>query len=332
MTPSLKRRLGGAGEKLWEHVSTHWREREPMLTLGSWIHRAVVRFGGRSQSLGTWFLRNEPLLLTIRDLVADEFQASERLSLCVVGCSTGAELYSVLWILRRSRPDLKISAVGFDVSERSVEKAKTGYYRIADPELRRGYFEVRGGAVLPDSLIAEIFDREGRLLRVKRWIADGVQWAVADARDADLVASIGERDVVLANNLIVHMNPRDAEACLESVIRLVKPGGILVCRGVDPDLREQAVRRFGLIPVRQRIEEIHNADPSLDARRDWPWRYWGLEPFDKRRQDRFERYAAIFRTPLHDRDRLNPGERMPETRAMEGRWPVDSSSGARDRT
>lgn len=332
MTPSLKRRLGGAGEKLWEHVPEHWRDREPILTLGSWIHWAVVRFGGRSQSLGTWFLRNEPLLLTIRDLVADAFPAGEGLSLCAVGCSTGAELYSVLWILRRSRPDLKISSVGLDVSERSVEKARAGHYTIADPELRRGYFEAHGGAVLPDSSIAEIFDREGSVLRVKRWIAEGVQWVVADARDANLVASIGKQDLVLANNLIIHMTPRDAQACLECVVGLVKPGGLLVCRGVDPDLRERAVRRFGLIPVCRQIEEIHNADPSLDARRDWPWRYWGLEPFDKRRQDRFERYAAIFRTPLHDRDRLNPGERMPETRAMEGRWPVDSSSGARDRT
>ena len=41
------------------------------------------------------------------------------------------------------------------------------------------------------------------------------------------------------------------------------------------------------------ISEIHEGDPSL--RKDWPFHYWGLEPFDRRRSDRDIRYASVFR-------------------------------------
>jgi hypothetical protein len=28
--------------------------------------------------------------------------------------------------------------------------------------------------------------------------------------------------------------------------------------------------------------------------RDWPWHYWGLEPFNKNRRDLKFRYASVF--------------------------------------
>jgi hypothetical protein len=56
--------------------------------------------------------------------------------------------------------------------------------------------------------------------------------------------------------------------------------------------------KHGLTPVATRIEEIHGADPDWDARKDWPWRYWALEPMNKKRRHWVERYAAIFRLPV----------------------------------
>jgi hypothetical protein len=52
---------------------TRLRERPLLLAAGSRIHKRALTFSGRSQSQSTWFLRNEPLLLTIRDLVAAGF-------------------------------------------------------------------------------------------------------------------------------------------------------------------------------------------------------------------------------------------------------------------
>jgi hypothetical protein len=49
---------------------------------------------------------------------------------------------------------------------------------------------------------------------------------------------------------------------------------------------------LGWAPVRELLQEIHDGDPSV--RRDWPWRYWGLEPFDRKRRDWNVRYASVF--------------------------------------
>jgi hypothetical protein len=41
------------------------------------------------------------------------------------------------------------------------------------------------------------------------------------------------------------------------------------------------------------LEAIHDGDRSL--REVWPYKYWGLEPLDKRRPDWPIRYASAFR-------------------------------------
>jgi hypothetical protein len=77
-----------------------------------------------------------------------------------------------------------------------------------------------------------------------------------------------------------------------SLARLVKPGGYLFVSGIDLDVRTKVAIDLGWIPVPDLLEEIHNGDPSV--RRDWPWRYWGLEPFDSKRPDWRTHYAAVF--------------------------------------
>jgi hypothetical protein len=62
---------------------------------------------------------------------------------------------------------------------------------------------------------------------------------------------------------------------------------------VDLDVRTKVALDLGWEPVPELIAEIHNGDPSVRA--DWPWRWWGLEPLNRRRRDWRTRYAASFR-------------------------------------
>jgi SAM-dependent methyltransferase len=265
-----------------------------LLAAGSWIHKLALTFSGRSQSKSTWFLRNEPLLLTIRDLVAGGFISDLALRLCVVGCSTGNEIYSILWMIRKAQPNLKILPIGIDISESAIARARAGRYSLHDSEITAGPLHSRSKPVLSEESIRELFDKNGEQLKIKNWIAEGIRWEVGDARDPGIVEKLGVQDIVIANNFLVHMKQREATACLGNILRLVKPDGFFVCRGVDLDIREIAAERFRLRPVQMRIEEIHNADPDLDARRSWPWKYYGLEPLDKRRKNWVRRYASVF--------------------------------------
>jgi chemotaxis methyl-accepting protein methylase len=225
--------------------------------------------------------------MTVRDAVS-QLACGEPLRVCILGCSTGAEVYSVLYTLRKALPDLKILPVGVDISESAIEKAKAGHYLRDDPELR--------GALSEQQLLA-LFDIRPGDLEIKQWIAEAIDWRVGDASDAGLRASLDLQHIVFANNFLVHMKQRQAAACLRNMIQLVKPGGLFVCRGVDLDVRQRAVREFRLEPIATRLEEIHNSEAALDAPHGWPFSYWGLEPLDKTRPDWVSRYAAVYRVP-----------------------------------
>ena len=140
---------------------------------------------------------------------------------------------------------------------------------------------------------AEMFDWEGDEGRIKPWLRDGVTWQVGDASDPDLITSLGPQDLVVANNFLCHMAPRSARLCLRNLAQLVSPGGYLFVTGVDLDVRTKVALELGWEPIPELRAEIHDGDPLV--RSDWPWRWWGLEPLDRRRPDWETRYSAVFR-------------------------------------
>ena len=71
-------------------------------------------------SLGTLFLRNRPALELMRRLVQNEARGA-RLKIAVLGCSIGVEVYSILWTLRRSRPDLELDVHAVDISPEVID-------------------------------------------------------------------------------------------------------------------------------------------------------------------------------------------------------------------
>jgi chemotaxis protein methyltransferase CheR len=293
LSPFVKK-IGVAGENLWHHFPAGSRRKLPLRNVEKLIYTFSARLSNRQQSNSTWFLRNTPMLYTLCELICSRDQA-QPLRICSVGCSTGAELYSLLWLVRKAQPQIHLLPVGIDQSSSVIERARLGSYQ------RRGA-EVKD---LDDELLHDMFDQAGSEWKIKNWVAQGVQWIVGDATRPELRAQIGPQDVVLANNFLIHMQKPQAEACLTNLLDLLKPGGLLVCRGTDLDVRQKIVRKFGLIPVLTRIEDIHGADPERDAPTGWPWRYWSLEPLDKNRKDWTERYATIFRIPGENSSALN---------------------------
>lgn len=283
----ILRKFAFLGRDLWDHLPSDAHQTYPIEKLGRAIHFFSRRLSTRAGSTGTYFLRNTPLMSVVARQIRDHFHGSQ-LQLGVVGCSTGAEVYSFLWTFHKALPDLRIATTALDISSAAVEVARAGHYTQDAPELRKE---------LSPETIEELFDREREtgILRIKPYLADGIHWLVGDARDPNLVALVGVQDVLLANNFLVHMRPAAAEECMTCLLHLVRPGGLFVCRGVDLSVRESVARRSGLEPITDDIQQIHDADPMLDAPKDWPWKYWGLEPMDLTRRDWPTRYAAIFR-------------------------------------
>ncbi len=274
-------------ERLWG-VLPLWMSKLGLIrAYGNWLHAIVRARPDRRFYFGTFFLRNRPqLALACR--IADQMDRGSDLKITVLACSIGAEVYSILWTLRSGRPDLKIAVNAVDVSKEALEFGQTGIYPLNGCE----FTDEKIFARLTDQEKLGLFEEEPGWLRIRSWLKEGISWRSGDAADPRLIDLLGPQDMVFANNFLCHMHTEDAERCLRNIVKLVKPGGYLFVSGVDLGVRTRVARDLVLEPVTSLIEEIHNGDPSL--LKDWPFRYWGLEPFDMRRHDWRVRYSSVF--------------------------------------
>jgi SAM-dependent methyltransferase len=273
---------------MWERLPSRVRNFRPVRFYGTWLHTLIRLRAERQQYFGTFFLRNRPALELMRRLVRRKAHGS-KLRIAVLGCSIGAEVYSILWTIRSARPDLKVSLDAVDISQEILSFAEKGIYTPETSQFVGASIFER----LTEAEKVEMFDWEGDQAKVKSWLREGIRWHLGDAADPELVNILGPQDMVVASNFLCHMARDDAEKCLGNIARLVSPGGYLFVSGVDLDVRTKVALDLGWEPVRELMAEIHDGDPSVRA--DWPWEWWGLEPLDRRRRDWQIRYAAAFR-------------------------------------
>jgi SAM-dependent methyltransferase len=288
MAELLDRALIRVNRGIWTRMPKSVRDSRPMLPYGRWCHELACRRADREMYLGTMFLRNRPALEVMRTL-ADERASGSTLRVAVLGCSIGVEVYSILWVLRRDRPDLTVLVTAVDISPDVLDVARQGLYGPGTFELVHWQIFER---LSPDER-EQMFDWEGEQARVKPWLKEGIDWELADVGDPDAVRRLGGHDLVVASNFLCHMDDEAAKRCMRNFAPLIRPGGYVFVSGVDLDVRTQVARELGWEPLAQLTAEMHDGDQSI--RSDWPWCWWGLEPLDRKRADWQLRYATAFR-------------------------------------
>ena len=279
-------------EWVWDRLPPAVTRAAPLRSYASLMHRVIRSTMDRRQYFGTFFFRNRPTLTLIPHL-ADRAAVDSVLTIAFLGCSSGAEVYSVLWALRSARPDLKIDAHAMDISREILEVAERGVYSLTDPGLC-------GEPIFARMTLEEMhemfdIDRGRSQATIKSWLKEGITWHHGDAASTESLTVLGPQDMVVASNFLCHMTPADAEDCLRTVARSVRPGGYLLVSGIDLEVRTRVARDLRWRPVREFLEDIHEGDPAV--RGDWPWKYWGLEPLNKKHRDWELRYAAVFEIP-----------------------------------
>lgn len=254
-------------------------------------HKLALRVHTRENSTFTGFLR----LPTQFDALAGPVAASIATSngrtataaVTVMGCSNGAEAFTIASILKRRCPDLRFRVKAYDIDPDCIRQATSARYR-AD--------EIYNNHIITAEFVQSTFDRDGDLYVIKPEIAELVEFAQGNVLDVDLASRVAGSDIVFAQNFLFHLTRDVARLALENLLRMAKPGAALFIDGTDLDLRYRFVRRQRLIPLDFKIEEIHN-----EARRaravGWPYSYWGLEPFLTYRRDWRRRYATILLVP-----------------------------------
>ncbi len=234
----------------------------------------------------------------------------DTLTVTVLGCSTGAEAYSIAWRIRSARPDLRLVLNAMDISKQAVEFAKRGVYSTTKSELSSTAIFER----MTQAEMLEFFDKEGEAMVVKPWIREGIHWQVGDAGDSDILNLLGPQEIVVASNFLCHMDNSEAERCLRNIARLVRPNGYLFVSGIETDVRTRVASDLDWKPLEDLLEEIHEGEPFM--RSLWPTHYAGLEPLNKRRPDWKMRYATGFQLPSHRSGIANPGGRTMDDKSL----------------
>src|SRR5262249_15332388 len=150
----------------------------PMRWYGTILHRLVSRRADRRQFTGTFFLRNRPQLELMRRLAGQKPQGST-FNIAVLGCSIGAEIYSILLTIRTARPDLNVRVSAVDNSAEVLRVAKEATYT---PQI----CDFVGEAVfdrMTQAEFGEMFEGDRREARVRSWIREGLSWHLHDAGD-----------------------------------------------------------------------------------------------------------------------------------------------------
>jgi len=286
---SLEKAFLKANRRVWTRLPIRIRDLRFVQAYGRWLHILACRNADREMYFGTLFLRNRPALELMRRLAVK--RRGSTLKMAILGCSVGVEVYSILWTLRRDRPDLEIAVDAVDISPEVLAIAEQGAYGPQTSEaVHASIFQP-----LTDAERREMFDWEGEQARVKPWLREGVAWRLGDASDPGLVDELGAADFVVANNFLCHMVPSAAERCLRNIAGLVKPDSYVFVSGVDLNVRTKVALDLGWEPEVELLAEIHDGDPLVRA--DWPFEWWGLEPLDRKRPDWQTRFASVFRVP-----------------------------------
>jgi chemotaxis methyl-accepting protein methylase len=206
------------------------------------------------------------------------------LRIVVLGCSTGAEPYSISSALLARFPDLSFTINAYDIDERVLEVAARATYTEEAVLAHR--------LITPD-FIASTFDRDAGQFTVKRHIANRVRFGRADLLDPALASLIPPADIVCLQNVLCNMSRSMARRAFQNTVALLKPRSVLLVDGMDPDMRAAETRAANLTPLSVALERIHDEARVIRGER-YPWYATGLEPFSAERRDRDRRYATIF--------------------------------------
>jgi chemotaxis protein methyltransferase CheR len=162
----------------------------------------------------TSFFRDGAVFEAIADEIAALRNLQRGLYVWSIGCSTGAELYSLALLLARHDGLLERSfLMGTDCRSAAIERARSGRFSRGEVE------------ALAPTLRERWFARCESGWEVASELRRSLQWRVSDILRAH---EAGVWDIILFRNVSMYMQAEVTEPLWERLERSLRPGGILV--------------------------------------------------------------------------------------------------------
>lgn len=250
-------------------------------------HRLALHLENRKGFTFTHFLRLPAQLDALGGPVVDFIKAGESrqpIRIVVIGCSSGAEPYTIASVLIERRPDIAFTIDAYDIDADVLAIARAAKYP-ADLVL--------DNPLVTRCFIANTFEQNGDQWTVKPQVARHVRFHRADATDANMRQQIPAADIVFAQNVMCNLQRPKARRLFDNVATLLKPRSALFLAGMDLDMRARRTRMHSLVPHTFALEQIHD-EARLVLGERYPWFAAGLEPFSPHCRNPARRYSTIF--------------------------------------
>ena len=168
-----------------------------------------------------------PLELLVDHLLAPAVAAGRRPRVWCAACATGEEPHTLAMLLAARRILGAVDIVASDISDRALERARTGRFsrralRQQAPEFAAGLMEVDGSGVV-----------------VARRLTEAIKWRRVNLIDDAAVREMGMFDVVLCRNVLIYFSDQTVREVIDRLAGRLEPGGALFI-GVS-----ESLLRFG---------------------------------------------------------------------------------------
>jgi len=221
----------------------------------------------------------------VLEFLGNPQSTGRRLEILMFACSNGAEVYTMAsWLMQRF-PDLDFHITASDLHQEMVERCNAADYS-AQEALQSEY--------VTSKFVEATFDKQGERYLVKPHIRARASFTQASLLDAEgLKKQFMLADIVTAQNVLFHLQPKDARSAFRNIVQFLKPRSALFVEGMDLDLRVELTQEYGLSPLTHDLKRIYS-ETRVHTPKDWWKYYWGTEPYFALRPDKERRYATIF--------------------------------------
>ena len=253
----------------------------------SFRHRLILQFDKREDRTFTRFLRlptqYEVLVGPVMDFL-EVAKIGRPLSIVVLGCSNGAEAFSIASRLTQHAPEIEFSIKAVDLDREMIRQAWEATYSAS---------EVFTHSRITRTFVENTFDDRDGQFTVKPELIKRIEFSVADVLDEKSIAALGSADIVFVQNLMVNLRRKKARVAFRNACSLMKRRSVMFVDGMDHDLRSSLTRRHGLTPFTFKLDQIYR-EAREERGAGWPYNYWGIEPFLLFPRDWQRRYGTIF--------------------------------------
>jgi chemotaxis protein methyltransferase CheR len=174
----------------------------------------------------TYFFReSDQLEVLLRRLLARRFESGETARIWCAAAATGEEPLTIAMMLADAKLLGQARIVATDISERALDKARSGNY------------SPRAGRALPPGIEGRYLKRQIDRLTIDPAMVQAIEWRKLNLLDKAAMRELGKFDVVLARNVLIYFSDDTVRKVVQSLSDALVPGGLLLVGASESLLR-----------------------------------------------------------------------------------------------